>query len=1326
MMLEKEEQQRLAEVIRQWNNNRLDLFEISQPDENLEFCGVVRFYLEDSAAASAATTCLRVSSRATAREVIDTLAEKFRPDMKMLSSSFCLNEVHAPEERRLDLEEKPLLVQLNWTSDNREGRFVLRRDGPGMEGSGDHQTNTIEKKEKGGVIETFKRTLSKKEKKKKKNKKEAIENGSTEGNRSPSQQSQSDPAVGLGEGQQPNQVKDHLQLPVEIQFSPGCEEAFISAVINYTNSSTVYFKLSPAYALYATARSALRPTDTEGPVPREKPNTVTAITDRMVAMTEKVIQKQHTMAGALSFWLANTSELLNFLQQDGAVGPLTGQTQQQLSHLVHTAYKYLIQCLQCELRKHLPTFFLDPDQYGPLPAGIEMVLNTLMNTMALLRRCQVNPALTIQLFSQLFHYTSAWLFNQLMGPQAGPLGLRSHYWGAALRQRLSAVEAWAERQGLELAADCHLGHIVQATMLLTMNKYSAQDTEAVQKTCFKLNSLQLHTLLTGYLYAPEEPRIPPALIDSVVMAAKRSADPLVASEGRCLEREERLELRLPFLLPDGGYSCDTVGGIPPGFTEFLEPICRKGLCKLTPRANCHGSWRVFFNEPNCPTTSLLPTGARREPEVVVITLRKPLNSGMGVSIVAARGSGQAQIGIYIKSIVQGGPAEVDGTLSVGDQLVSVDGRSLVGLNQERAAMIMVQTGPVVTLHVAKHAASCHGLEALINQPGFAPNTGDRGLGTPGGGPAWVGCSVPGPRPEPQAPGGSRGRRQQNLQRNRLLYRSNPNMSHCVPEEVEVPEEPVDGGPTISTLNLCTETFHREYQTLPSSRHLDHRAADQSQQLLRISLGPSARKQNPNMRTFMRQALSQENLCLDPRPAEPSHNPSTSLPHWPSASTHSLLQKPPNPPQNQNQPQNPTQYHTQPQAENPTQNPYHPQNLNQPENPTQRQNPTQSPSRLQNPPQNPIQNPSRPQNPTQSPSRLQNPNQNPNHPQNPSRHQYPTQNPTQPHIPPQSPSRPHNPTQPQNPAQSPSRPQNHTQNQNPTQAQNPEPQDVKSSAGVWRTPPSRTSTQPTRIDIPITRPDAPPRPLLSTFQHHPALGPVRSAQGGRRPVTSSPPSSTTPTSSPRPRQSAAPSQPQGAASSPQRPAPPTRHVSFQDPPPGAERPAPGGEGLSPDPWRREARERLREQLEEQRRRRELEALEEEVRELGARAARSPGDGERLRRLSLELQFQRRLQELQQNGGEEEEEEEEEEEFRVIPQRTENRLGEKSQVKEHQTTNPADPEGQRMAPDQKSIGYGRASHEVVPKKSQEDSLQSMAAPEKLPFKERQRLFSLGSAS
>ena len=31
------------------------------------------------------------------------------------------------EERRLAHEEKPLLVQLNWNKDDREGRFLLRR-----------------------------------------------------------------------------------------------------------------------------------------------------------------------------------------------------------------------------------------------------------------------------------------------------------------------------------------------------------------------------------------------------------------------------------------------------------------------------------------------------------------------------------------------------------------------------------------------------------------------------------------------------------------------------------------------------------------------------------------------------------------------------------------------------------------------------------------------------------------------------------------------------------------------------------------------------------------------------------------------------------------------------------------------------------------------------------------------------------------------------------------------------------------------------------------------------------------------------------------------
>jgi len=38
-----------------------------------------------------------------------------------------LNFFFVIDERRLGMDEKPLLVQLNWHMDDREGRFLLRR-----------------------------------------------------------------------------------------------------------------------------------------------------------------------------------------------------------------------------------------------------------------------------------------------------------------------------------------------------------------------------------------------------------------------------------------------------------------------------------------------------------------------------------------------------------------------------------------------------------------------------------------------------------------------------------------------------------------------------------------------------------------------------------------------------------------------------------------------------------------------------------------------------------------------------------------------------------------------------------------------------------------------------------------------------------------------------------------------------------------------------------------------------------------------------------------------------------------------------------------------
>ena len=134
-----EEREYLRRLIASWNASRLDIFEISEPNEvgfdaygefhsilltvfdivfpffedtmlvrtgfaliqltmfisqDLEYRGVMRFFFQD-AGAKMATKCVRVTSVETAEDVTRTLVEKFRPDMKMLSNpNYSLYEVH--------------------------------------------------------------------------------------------------------------------------------------------------------------------------------------------------------------------------------------------------------------------------------------------------------------------------------------------------------------------------------------------------------------------------------------------------------------------------------------------------------------------------------------------------------------------------------------------------------------------------------------------------------------------------------------------------------------------------------------------------------------------------------------------------------------------------------------------------------------------------------------------------------------------------------------------------------------------------------------------------------------------------------------------------------------------------------------------------------------------------------------------------------------------------------------------------------------------------------------------------------------------------------
>ncbi|XP_042912869.1 afadin isoform X2 [Parasteatoda tepidariorum] len=118
----------------------------------------MRSYFQD-AGQKVATKCIRIASTATTSDVIETLIEKFRPDVQMLSiPEYALYEINENGgERKLKGDERVLLVQLDWHRDDREGRFLLRRmDEKSYISSIDACDN-----------ENFKKKLSKREKKRK-------------------------------------------------------------------------------------------------------------------------------------------------------------------------------------------------------------------------------------------------------------------------------------------------------------------------------------------------------------------------------------------------------------------------------------------------------------------------------------------------------------------------------------------------------------------------------------------------------------------------------------------------------------------------------------------------------------------------------------------------------------------------------------------------------------------------------------------------------------------------------------------------------------------------------------------------------------------------------------------------------------------------------------------------------------------------------------------------------------------------------------------------------------------------------------------------------
>ncbi|KAJ8958851.1 hypothetical protein NQ318_019615 [Aromia moschata] len=488
-------------------------------------------------------------------------------------------------------------------------------------------------------------------------------------------------------------------LPAVLEFPEEPQEQFLARVITHLDVTTPTFRLAPAYTLYLCARYRASTHYRPELTPTERAHKLTLLLQHAAMLIRHTVQDRSTESTSQAFWLANASELLHFLKSDRHVSAFSLQAQDTLADAVQLAFKNLVACLTDELNSAMAYLMSVTGDDHP-----REVINILSGAMNLLRKCRVNAALTIQLFSQLFHWISAKALSNVISNS----NLCTRNFGNKLFNRLRNLQAWAESQGLELAAECHLAKIVQCAHLLQAPKYAPEDLASLSAACFKLNfdaagraadAVQRHLSIPVRTQYPEKLNVwvgilgdsivgpffinaepgeklaSPSLLEQAAKAAESVADELARAEGREVTLYEDPAPPLQLLLPDDGFSCDVVQGVPPGLADFLHPLQASGLCRLAAQPTSSGHWTVYMSAPR-PPSALSTT----QPEVQVIRLHKA-GGGMGLSIVAAKGAGQERLGIYIKSVVPGGAADRDGRLAAGDQLLSVDGQSLLGITQ---------------------------------------------------------------------------------------------------------------------------------------------------------------------------------------------------------------------------------------------------------------------------------------------------------------------------------------------------------------------------------------------------------------------------------------------------------------------------------------------------------------------------------------------------------------------------------------------------------------------------------------------------------------------
>uniref|UniRef100_A0A8C6JTS3 Tyrosine-protein phosphatase non-receptor type 13 n=1 Tax=Melopsittacus undulatus TaxID=13146 RepID=A0A8C6JTS3_MELUD len=108
--------------------------------------------------------------------------------------------------------------------------------------------------------------------------------------------------------------------------------------------------------------------------------------------------------------------------------------------------------------------------------------------------------------------------------------------------------------------------------------------------------------------------------------------------------------------------------------------------------------------------------ASPEREITLVNLKKDAKLGLGFQIVGGEKTGKLDLGIFIHSIIPGGPADLEGSLKPGYRLISVNSTSLEGVSHHAALEILENAPEDVILVISQPKDKLSkGMELQLNE-----------------------------------------------------------------------------------------------------------------------------------------------------------------------------------------------------------------------------------------------------------------------------------------------------------------------------------------------------------------------------------------------------------------------------------------------------------------------------------------------------------------------------------------------------------------------------------------------------------------------------------